>query len=81
MIFWKDSSINWKDTIRELIIGVSKYARATDYYATMEKDFVRIPKSYRPIINTLEGKIVFEKEEELGKLLSNVLENYFLIEK
>ncbi len=48
---------------------------------TTRKDFVRIPKSYRPIINTLEGKIVFEKEKELKNILSNVLENYFLTKK
>ena len=26
-----------------------------------QKDFVRIPKSYRSMINTLAGEIVFEK--------------------
>ena len=45
---------------------------------TTRKDFVRIPKSYRPLINTLDGEIVFEKEDELTKTLSNVLENYFV---
>ena len=45
---------------------------------TTRKDFVRIPKSYRPLINTLDGEIVFEKEETLTELLSNVLENYFV---
>ena len=47
---------------------------------TTRKDFVRIPKSYRPIINTLEGEIVFEKEDTLTEILSNVLENYFIKE-
>ena len=45
---------------------------------TTRKDFVRIPKPYKPIINTLDGEIVFEKEEELKDLLSNMLESYFV---
>ena len=45
---------------------------------TTLKDFVRIPKTYRPIINTLEGEIIFDDEEILTELLSNVLENYFI---
>ena len=47
---------------------------------TTKKDFVRIPKSYRPLINTLDGEIVFKKEDIITELLSNVLENYFIEE-
>ena len=42
------------------------------------KDFVRIPKSYRPLIHTLDGEIIFENEELLTKILSNVIENYIM---
>ena len=45
---------------------------------TTRKDFVRIPKSYRSLINTLDGEIVFENEELLFEILSNVIENYFI---
>ena len=45
---------------------------------TTRKDFVRIPKTYRPLINTLDGEIVFEKEEMLTDILSNVIENNFI---
>ena len=46
---------------------------------TTRKDFVRIPKSYRSLINTLDGEIVFENEELLIEILSNVIENHILI--
>ena len=45
---------------------------------TTRKDFVRIPKSYRPLIKTLDGNIVFENEETLKKILSDVLESNFI---
>ena len=45
---------------------------------TTMKDFVRIPKSYRPLINTLEGEIVFENEEKFIEMLSDVLEDCFI---
>ena len=35
-----------------------------------QKDFVRIPKSYRSLINTLEGEIVFENEELLKEIIT-----------
>ena len=41
-----------------------------------KKDFVRIPKSFRSLVNTLEGEIVFEDEEFIVEILSNVIENY-----
>tara|TARA_Y100001970_G_scaffold3563_1_gene4095 strand:+ start:3515 stop:4507 length:993 start_codon:yes stop_codon:yes gene_type:complete len=43
-----------------------------------QKDYVRIPKSYRSLVNTLEGEIVFKNEEFLINLLSNVIENFSL---
>ena len=42
-----------------------------------QKDNVRIPKSYRSLVNTLEGEIVFENEDFLIKILKGVIENYF----
>ena len=42
---------------------------------TTKKDYVRIPKSYRSLINTLEGEIAFEDEKLLLKILCNVVEN------
>ena len=47
---------------------------------TTRKDFIRIPKSYRPIVNTLDGEIIFENEDLLIEILSNVIES-FLVEK
>ena len=45
---------------------------------TTKKDFVRIPKNYRTLINTLDGEIVFENEELIVEILSNVIENKIL---
>ena len=44
-----------------------------------QKDYVRIPKLYRSLVNTLEGEIIFKNEESLIKILSNVIENYILV--
>jgi len=46
-----------------------------------EKDFVRVPKSYRSLVNTLEGKIYFEKENIIKEILTNVIENHIVNEK
>ncbi len=42
---------------------------------TTKKDFVRIPKSYRSLVSTLDGEIVFEDEKLLIEILTNLLEN------
>ncbi len=42
---------------------------------TTKKDFVRIPKSYRSLVSTLNGEIEFEDEKLLVEILSNLLEN------
>ena len=42
---------------------------------TTKKDFVRIPKSYRSLVSTLDGEIEFEDESLLIEILSNLLEN------
>ena len=46
-----------------------------------QKDFIRIPKSYRSLVNTLEGEIVFENEDLIKEILSNVIENHLHNEK
>jgi len=42
-----------------------------------KKDFVRIPKSYRSLVNTLEGEIVFQNNEIIKKIIINIIENHF----
>ncbi len=42
---------------------------------TTKKDFVRIPKSYRSLVSTLDGEIEFEDENLLIEILGNLLEN------
>ncbi len=42
---------------------------------TTKKDYVRIPKSYRSLVSTLDGEIEFEDEKLLIEILSNLLEN------
>ena len=41
-----------------------------------QKDFVRIPKSYRTLVNTLDGEINFKNEDLLKEILTNVIENH-----
>ena len=43
-----------------------------------KKDYVRIPKSYRSLVNTLDGEIIFKDEELVVKILSNIIENHLL---
>ena len=43
-----------------------------------QKDFIRIPKSYRSLINTLDGEIVFKNEQLIKEILINVIENRFI---
>ena len=42
---------------------------------TTKKDFVRIPKSYRSLVSTLDGEIEFEDENLFMEILGNLLEN------
>ena len=46
-----------------------------------QKDFVRIPKNYRSLVNTLQGEIFFENEGLIKEILSNVIENHLQNEK
>ena len=42
---------------------------------TTKKDFVRIPKSYRSLVSTLDGEIEFEDENLFIEIIGNLLEN------
>ena len=42
---------------------------------------MRIPKSYRSLVNTLEGEIVFENSDLLLEILSNIIENHLTNEE
>jgi len=46
-----------------------------------QKDFVRVPKSYRSLVNTLDGEIVFENKNLIQEILTNVIENHLENEK
>ena len=61
------------------LLSLAEIANKTkSILVTTRKDFVRVPKSYRPLINTLDGEIVFENEKMLLEILSNILEGYFI---
>jgi len=58
------------------LLNLAEIANKTkSILVTTKKDFVRIPKSYRSLVNTLEGEIQFEDEKLLLEILTNVLEN------
>ena len=58
------------------ILSLAESANKTQsILVTTRKDFVRIPKTYRSLINTLDGEIVFENEELLTEIITNVIEN------
>jgi len=64
------------------LLNLAEIANKTQsILVSTQKDFVRIPKSYRSLVNTLEGEIVFDNEELLLKILSNVVENHLIDDK
>jgi tetraacyldisaccharide 4'-kinase len=64
------------------LLSLAEIANKTQsILVSTQKDFVRIPKSYRSLVNTLEGKISFEKEEIIKEILTNIIENYIENEK
>ena len=65
-----------KEFLIKKINGYNKNTKSI--LVSTQKDYVRIPKSYRSLVNTLEGEIVFKNEEFLINLLSNVIENFSL---
>ena len=46
-----------------------------------QKDYVRIPKTYRSLVNTLNGEILFENENLIKEILTNIIENHLQNEK
>ena len=64
------------------LLSLAEIANKTkSILVSTQKDFVRIPKSYRSLINTLDGEIVFENEDLIKEILSNVIENHLQNEK
>ena len=54
---------------------MKKANKSQSILVTTQKDFVRIPKSYHSLVNTLEGEIEFEDEKLLLEIISNLVEN------
>ena len=64
------------------LLNLAEIANITQsILVSTQKDFVRIPKSYRSLVNTLEGEIVFDNEDLVKEILSNVIENHLQNEK
>ena len=64
------------------LLNLAEIANKTQsILVSTQKDFVRIPKSYRSLVNTLEGEIVFDNEELLLKIISDVIENHLANDK
>ena len=59
------------------LLSLAEIANKTkSILVSTQKDFVRIPKSYRSLVNTLEGEIIFDNEDLIKEILSNVIENF-----
>jgi tetraacyldisaccharide 4'-kinase len=64
------------------LLSLAEIANKTQsILVSTQKDFVRVPKSYRSLVNTLEGKIYFEKEDIIKEILTNIIENHIVNEK
>ena len=62
------------------LLSLAEIANKTkSILVTTQKDYVRIPKPYRSLVNILEGEIVFENEELLLEILTNIIENRILV--
>ena len=59
----------------DLLNLAEKANKSQSILVTTQKDFVRIPKSYHSLVNTLEGEIEFEDEKLLLEIISNLVEN------
>jgi len=59
------------------LLNLAEMANKThSILVTTQKDFVRVPKSYRTLVNTLQGEIIFENEDLIKEILTNVIENH-----
>lgn len=64
------------------LLNLAEIANKTkSILVSTQKDFVRIPKSYRSLVNTLAGEIVFDNEDLIKEILTNVIENHIINEK
>ena len=64
------------------LLNLAEIANKTQsILVSTQKDFVRIPKSYRSLVNTLNGEICFVNEDIIKEILVNVIENYLQNEK
>ena len=64
------------------LLGLAETANKTQsILVCTQKDFVRIPKSYRSLVNTLDGEIIFVIKDLIREILSNVIENHIQNEK
>ena len=64
------------------LLSLAEIANKTQsILVSTQKDFVRIPKAYRSLVNTLDGEIFFENEDILKEILLNVIENHLQNEK
>ena len=59
------------------LLNLAEIANITQsILVSTQKDFVRIPKSYRSLVNTLQGEIIFKNEELIKEIITNVIENH-----
>ena len=65
----------------DLLSLAEKANQTKSILVSTQKDYVRIPKIYQSLINTLDGEIFFENEELIKEILSNVIENHLEYEK
>jgi len=64
------------------LLSLAEIANKTSsILVTTQKDFIRIPKSYRSLVSTLDGEIFFENEDLIKEILTNIIENHLQNEK
>ena len=45
-VYWRNPNINWRDSIKNILVNLSKSIPAHSYYATLKQDFVRNIESH-----------------------------------
>jgi tetraacyldisaccharide 4'-kinase len=64
------------------LLSLAEIANKTkSILVSTQKDFVRIPRAYRSLVNTLDGEIFFDNEGLIKEILTNVLENHIQNER
>ena len=59
------------------LLSLAEIANKTkSILVSTQKDFTRIPKSYKSLVNTLSGEINFENEDLIKEIIVNVIENH-----